>query len=77
MHQVVAPVKTTRARQMLDVSRESAHNFRKKFSGKTLPVLWEQKNKDGLWTGLTGNYIRVSTRSSEDLTNRIKPFRLS
>jgi hypothetical protein len=40
-----------------------------------MDVLWEQES-GGLWQGLTGNYIRVYTAASEDLTNRLMPARL-
>jgi len=40
-----------------------------------MPVLWE-KQSGGLWSGLTDNYIKVYTRSDEDLTNRLLPVKL-
>ncbi|HYP39704.1 MAG TPA: hypothetical protein VEX13_05020, partial [Chloroflexia bacterium] len=40
--------------------------------GRTLPVLWEPES-DGVWSGLTGNYLRVHTRTSRDLLNTITP----
>jgi threonylcarbamoyladenosine tRNA methylthiotransferase MtaB len=33
-------------------------------------VLWE-KQTDGVWSGLTDNYIRVYTKSNKDLTNQL------
>jgi threonylcarbamoyladenosine tRNA methylthiotransferase MtaB len=38
-------------------------------------VLWE-KQTDGVWSGLTDNYIRVYTKSSKDLTNKLLPVKL-
>jgi hypothetical protein len=38
-------------------------------------VLWE-KQTDGVWSGLTDNYIRVYTKSSKDLTNQLLPVTL-
>jgi len=40
-----------------------------------MPVLWE-KQTDGIWSGLTGNYIKVYTRSDKDLTNQLLPVKL-
>jgi threonylcarbamoyladenosine tRNA methylthiotransferase MtaB len=40
-----------------------------------MPVLWE-KGTDGVWSGLTDNYIRVYTKSSKDLTNQLLPVKL-
>ena len=40
-----------------------------------MEVLWEQQS-GGIWSGLTGNYIKVYARSSEDLTNKLLPVKL-
>ncbi|MFC1875645.1 tRNA (N(6)-L-threonylcarbamoyladenosine(37)-C(2))-methylthiotransferase MtaB, partial [Chloroflexota bacterium] len=73
--QVSSGVKRERLRKMLALAEESACNFRQRFLGRTMPVLWEQKS-GGTWSGLTANYIRVYTRSSEDLTNEITEVKL-
>ena len=39
-------------------------------------MLWEQK-ADGLWEGLTPNYVRVYTAADAALENRILPTRLT
>jgi threonylcarbamoyladenosine tRNA methylthiotransferase MtaB len=69
-------VKRERSRKMLALAQESARSFREGFLGKTMPVLWE-KQTDGVWSGLTDNYIRVYTESSQDLTNKLLPVRLT
>ncbi|MFH1662597.1 MAG: tRNA (N(6)-L-threonylcarbamoyladenosine(37)-C(2))-methylthiotransferase MtaB [Chloroflexota bacterium] len=73
--QVKAGIKRERSRKMLALAEESARKFRKRFLGRTMPVLWEQKS-NGVWSGLTGNYIRVYTRSNEDLANKITEVKL-
>ncbi len=73
--QVSAWVKRERSQKMLALAEESATNFRQRFLGRTMPVLWEQKT-NGIWSGLTGNYIRVYTRSDDDLSNQIVPVKL-
>jgi threonylcarbamoyladenosine tRNA methylthiotransferase MtaB len=73
--QVDARVKKQRSDKMLALAEESAKNFRKRFLGGSMPVLWEQKS-NGVWSGLTANYIRVYTKSSEDLTNKITEVKL-
>lgn len=60
---------------MLGLARNSAENFRRQFLGRTMPVLWETKS-DGVWTGLTGNYIRVFAKSDRDMANRVLTARL-
>jgi len=72
---VTANIKKERSQRMLALAQESAQNFHRQFLGQTMPVLWE-KQTGGVWSGLTDNYIRVSTRSSKDLTNRLLTVRL-
>jgi len=73
--QVSAAVKKERTGQMLALAKESARNFQQGFLEKTMEVLWE-KESGGLWSGLTGNYIKVYIRSRENLTNRPAPVKL-
>jgi threonylcarbamoyladenosine tRNA methylthiotransferase MtaB len=73
--QVPEPVKKERVQKMLALAKESAQGFQKGFSGKPLEVLWEQQ-AGGIWSGLTGNYIKVYAKSSKDLTNIVTPVKL-
>jgi len=74
-NQVGDKVKRQRSEKMLALAKESARNFSQRFLDKTMPVLWE-KQTNGIWSGLTDNYIKVYTRSSENLTNKLLPVRL-
>ena len=60
---------------MLTLARESAQNFSRRFLGRTMMVLWE-KQTGGIWSGLTGNYIKAYAKSSEDLTTKLLPVKL-
>lgn len=73
--QVEDKVKRERSRKMLALGRASVRNFRRKFVGKTVMVLWE-KQTCGVWSGLTDNYIRVFTKSDKDLTNQLLSVKL-
>ncbi|MFC1902906.1 tRNA (N(6)-L-threonylcarbamoyladenosine(37)-C(2))-methylthiotransferase MtaB [Chloroflexota bacterium] len=73
--QVNAQVKKQRTDRMLALARESARNFRQQFLGEIVEVLWE-KQDGGVWSGLTDNYIRVYTKSDEDLTNQLLSVKL-
>jgi threonylcarbamoyladenosine tRNA methylthiotransferase MtaB len=73
--QIAAAVKKERAQTMLTLAKESALDFKQRSLGKTMAVLWE-KESGGLWSGLTGNYIKVYLKSREDLTNKIQPVKL-
>jgi threonylcarbamoyladenosine tRNA methylthiotransferase MtaB len=68
-------VKKQRTRQMLALAGDSAQDFHQKYLGRTLEVLWEQQ-RGGIWSGLTGNYIKVYAGSRDDLTNRLLPVKL-
>jgi threonylcarbamoyladenosine tRNA methylthiotransferase MtaB len=75
LNQVEDRVKKERSQRMLALAKENAQNFNQQFLGKTMSVLWE-KQTDGIWSGPTDNYIRVYTRSNEDLTNKLLPVKL-
>jgi tRNA A37 methylthiotransferase MiaB len=74
---VVAPVKHERMQAMLAVARESQAAYLARFTGRTMPVLWERCDDESAeaprWDGLTDNYIRVRARSSTDLRNTLRP----
>ncbi len=74
-NQIEAQVKKQRSQKMLTLAQESAQNFSQRFLGKTMGVLWE-KQSDGIWSGHTDNYIKVYTKSSKDLTNKLLPVKL-
>ncbi|MFH0941942.1 MAG: tRNA (N(6)-L-threonylcarbamoyladenosine(37)-C(2))-methylthiotransferase MtaB [Chloroflexota bacterium] len=73
--QVAEATKNARRRKMLALARESRGSFCRKFLGEIMDVLWEQP-EDGIWSGLTDNYLKVYARSGEDLSNRIRPVKL-
>lgn len=75
--QVETQVKKSRSQKMLALAEESAHNFRQRSLGKTTEVLWERQSHEGIWSGLTGNYVKLYTKSNEDLTNKLLKTRLT
>jgi len=74
--QVVRQVSRARARAMRELGAEQAFRFRQRFVGREMIVLWEQRRRDGLWTGLTGNYLRVIAHAEGNLHNRLTATRL-
>ena len=60
---------------MRDMGDEGASRFRQRFVGRKMMVLWEGKRRDGWWTGLTDNYLRVCGRG-DDLYNHLTATRL-
>ncbi|MFC2068766.1 tRNA (N(6)-L-threonylcarbamoyladenosine(37)-C(2))-methylthiotransferase MtaB [Chloroflexota bacterium] len=73
---VASKIKRERSHQMLALAEGSARHFRQQFLGSTMPVLWEKKAGNGLWSGLTDNYIKVYTNNKSDLTNKLLLVRL-
>ena len=73
--QVGDRAKKERSQRMLALAEDSARKFPQRFLGQKMAVLFEQQYS-GQWSGLTGNYIRVYTDSSEDLTNKLLPVKL-
>jgi threonylcarbamoyladenosine tRNA methylthiotransferase MtaB len=74
--QVPPPVAQERSQRMHTLNAELERAFRRKFIGRTLPVLWESSEPFGFglqWSGLTHNYARVVTQTNPqvDLRNRI------
>jgi len=63
--QVSPGAKRARSQAMLEMGKQSAHEFARGFRGKILSVLWEhpvETSTGSLWRGLTDNYIRVYAR---------------
>jgi threonylcarbamoyladenosine tRNA methylthiotransferase MtaB len=72
-------VRTQRNQNLGALARECAQKYWQRFLGRTMSVLWEKQSfqwKDGLWSGHTDNYIKVYTRSNEDLRNKILQVKL-
>jgi threonylcarbamoyladenosine tRNA methylthiotransferase MtaB len=74
--QVARAVRRDRARAMRELGAAKASRFRRRFVGRDMTVLWEQRAHDGLWTGLTDNYLRVVARAEGNLHNTITATRL-
>ena len=73
--------KRRRAAEMAEAAEKGFLAYRKGIVGQTRRVLWEtsRPTDEGLlaWSGLTDNYVRVSTQTDDDLANRITPARLA
>jgi len=69
-------VRNARADVMRELGAEQALRFRQRFVGRKMAVLWERRRRDGLWAGLTDNYLRVVTRAEGDQHNRLTTTRL-
>lgn len=75
--------KKVRLKQMQEVAAASAHRFATQFVGHRVDVLWESPERTDhgstavttypapLWSGYTGNYLRVQVASPTNLHNQI------
>jgi threonylcarbamoyladenosine tRNA methylthiotransferase MtaB len=69
----------SRTNDMIKVSQRLDQAFKRKYVGLNRPVLWEEVRDVGgteACSGLTDNYLRVFTRSDENLVNTITPARI-
>ena len=62
--------RSQRCQLMLDLGRRSSRIFGERFLGQNMNVLWEGC-REGVWFGLTENYLRVFGCSQEQLTNQL------
>jgi threonylcarbamoyladenosine tRNA methylthiotransferase MtaB len=79
--QVPFPIRKERNARLRQILEASASSFQSRFIGQTLNVLWESTTTlgpDG-WhlNGLTDNYLRIHTTSSQYLWNQITPVRIT
>jgi threonylcarbamoyladenosine tRNA methylthiotransferase MtaB len=70
--QVPSRVISARSRAVAALSRAKRLAYYQRFEGRRVDVLFERGPSEGLWTGLTDNYIRVGVRSAAGLANQVK-----
>ncbi len=58
-----------RSQILRNLSAQKREAFYASYIGKTVSVLFERKEKNGLFTGYTGNYMKVGVQSEENLSN--------
>ncbi len=61
-----------RTRILSELSRAKRLAFYQRQIGRPVEVLFETKQDDGLWTGLTRNFTKVGVFSDADLANRLR-----
>jgi threonylcarbamoyladenosine tRNA methylthiotransferase MtaB len=59
-----------RSQALRRLSSAKRREFASRYLGKSVDVLFEQQDENGVWTGLTSNYLRVGV-VSEHLRNEI------
>lgn len=66
-----------RSHALRTLSVQKRREFQRRYLGERVEVLFEQQDETGLWTGLTGNYMRVGVVSAEPLRNEIRTVTIS
>lgn len=69
--QVAPSVKEERSRRVIEHTAKSREKYLKGFIGRTMPVLFEQRDREGLFEGKTTNYITVHAESEADISGQI------
>ena len=69
-------VKKARMQDLLSLGQAKLQCFMEDQLGTFNEVLFEKKNKAGLWEGYTSNFLKVQLQSDDDLKNKIKEVKL-
>ena len=73
MEGVVSIAERKKRNKMLRIlSEKKKMEFYRTQTGKTLPVLWEQENRNGKMYGFTENYVRVQKPFEQNSVNQIE-----
>lgn len=70
------PVKKSRVKTLMMLGDAKLNMFAEDFVGEISQVLFEKKDKNGLWEGYTSNFIRVKVAFDGDLKNQIHKVKL-
>ena len=73
---VPIPERKRRNKMLRILSEKKKMAFYQTQIGKTLPVLWEHENKNGLMFGFTENYVRVQKPFDMNAVNKIELLKL-
>lgn len=73
---VPVPERKKRNKMLRILSEKKKMAFYQTQLGKTLPVLWEHDNKNGIMHGFTENYVRVQKPFDENSVNEIELVQL-
>ena len=69
-NQIDGKTKEERSQKLIELSDKNQEEYNKKYFSEPQEVLFEEL-KDGIWTGYTTNYVKVSYKSDENLENKI------
>lgn len=70
-NQILNSIKNERTSRLIELSDKMADYFINGVKGRIMPVLYERQVSDGIYEGYTTNYIRVHSKSAENISNSI------
>jgi threonylcarbamoyladenosine tRNA methylthiotransferase MtaB len=73
---VPAAVVQQRSRLLRELSARKKAAFYRRFTGRTLRVLFERREESGLYTGFSDNYIKVGVATASEVANQLLPVSL-
>jgi threonylcarbamoyladenosine tRNA methylthiotransferase MtaB len=73
---VPPPMVQERSRILRELSGRKKAAFYRQYLGRTMQVLFEQREDSGLFTGFSDNYIRVGVATQDDMANQLLPVQL-
>ena len=76
-NQIDPQMKQLRSEKLLSLDKENFNKFASKFIDKELDVLFESNVVDGMYEGLTTNYIRVVVPSEKDIQGEILKVKIT
>lgn len=71
-NQVNPEIKNKRSDILFEIDKKNRLEFEEKFVGRQMDVLFEKALEDGIYEGLTKNYMRILVNSTEDLEGQIR-----
>lgn len=74
--QVRGEISVQRSRILHRLSEKKRLDFYRNCTGKSYNVLWERIDNEGMISGFTENYIRVTTHGRENMSGEISPVTL-
>lgn len=76
-NQIDPQMKQFRSEKLLSLDKENFNKFASRFIDKELDVLFESNVVDGMYEGLTTNYIRVVVPSEKDIQGEILKVKIT
>ncbi len=72
LNQVLDHVKKERTKEIIEISNSLHKKFLEKNKNQIRPVLFEKRGKDGLFSGISDNYVKIYRKSDENIRNTIE-----